>query len=129
LLAKYDNDLAEHLREKAKVLATYALSKSKMEAKLALAEERRNVAEGRTFDTLRENTQLKIENLDLLEKHSTVQAENTSILREVIEEKQRIRKEVLALDAKTAHSASHSWKIVPRIILQKVLTESTKLKD
>ena len=109
LLAKYKNDLAEHLREKAKVLATYALSKTKMEAKLALAEERRNLAEGRTQNTLRENAALKSENLSLVKKNAMVQADNTTVLREVLEEKQRIRKEVLALDAKMAHSGSLSY--------------------
>jgi hypothetical protein len=76
---------------------------------LALAEERRNLAEGRTQNTLRENAALKSENLSLVEKNAMVQADNTTVLREVLEEKQRIRKEVLALDAKMAHSGSLSY--------------------
>mgnify|MGYP000391209774 CR=1 FL=1 len=90
LLAKYENDLAEQLRVQAKVLATLAVSKSKLEAKLALSEEKRKNAKGRTHDTLLENTALKSENLSLAKKNLNHLAENTALLGEVLEEKQRI---------------------------------------
>jgi hypothetical protein len=109
LFAKYQCDLAQHLQKKSRIEAKFLLEKSTLESNLALAD-------GSTFDTklrsqhiLDKNAALMKEIKSLQEANSSLVEANTSALAEVVQEKQRIRKQVLALDAKQARTSNRTY--------------------
>jgi hypothetical protein len=101
LRAKYDHDLAHYLQENSKLQDLLAVEKANSRDIGHLQQE--NAA------LKRENRGLVSENASVAAKNASVAAENTSVLAEVMEERQRIRKQVLALDVKKARSSSRSF--------------------